>query len=1294
MSMPNAEPSARSLPFRAVKRLTSLIWWLVLVLLVLLAVYVGLGHQMTRSIDDYRAQLEQSLSRELGQTVKIDHLAARWRWLDPIVEASGVTVRSPAHPDDPDITLQHLRIRLDTLRSLLNVRLILKDFEADGLDLTLTATEQGRLQVGKLVIPLRTEPSAWFEQLSAWVYEPHIRITRVNLDFAASGQPPQSVDIPQLDLVYDQGVVRASGRAMQAGTTRQIASFNLKGSHFFQTGFDGQLYVKVDSGRLFDRFVEGFSWQHLGIMGFDLRGEGWLRFEAGRLIRVNAAVAIPYLQVRARNSTVAPLENVAAHVGWQAGTGSKALADNGFGALTLTGLSWRWLGQTSNEFDVQLTDSPDGQVINADHLPVEPLWRLASALQLMPQAAATALNHYQPAGQLDDVRLRIPRAGKPTFDLVARLSGVSADAYGGAPGASGLDGTLMVNPSGGQVDVDAQQLQLGFPRLFDHAWSLNSLKTRVNWRVSDQAVRVFSDQIDMVYQDKTRISGAFDLALESAGDDTLGLTVRVRDGDAGMLSGFVPVHAVGNDLYQWLTTRIPTATIDQGVYFGHGRIGHAAPPGSFSSSMQYQFSGATVRYDDHWPAVTDASGLVAVHNRNARVHLDEGKTGGIALAPTDVTVTPEADSSVVAIKTAATFDGASINQWMKDTPLANLAGPAGQSVQFGGQYRLDLGLTVPLAPARSVGVDAVLDTNDAAVHYPSADLSWTGIAGKLAYSSAQGFTDDTLTAQFMDQPVKVRFATTGSGKRLQLTQTGNMPVKRAFARAGLDDPARAGVTGAFDYQVQLAVSPDTASTLTFTSGLTGLAVDWPAPLGKSPGETTPLNARLDWSGDGRVDLTGQWRHRLSLRARWVKAAFERGQLALNADATALPEHPGFVVSGSLLKLDPSSWIDRLDKLGGQKTTSTRAVHTWLDRIAVQVGTLTLEGRDFHQVRLQLKPDASGWHVDAESTALAGTLFLPVDPAAVTQAQFTRLHLAVANGRDESAAPGPDITDRLKPSDIRDWPTIRVRIDDLRKGDNDYGAWSFLLKPEKEALTIEQLTGHLNSMNFNGQLRWQLSEDSAHTDLSGTMNGGNLTDLSSLVPGDIPLKNKKSQMKLDLSWPGGPADFTLGSVNGTVSVRFDDGVILQSNNTAQLFRIFNLLNSDTLWRRLKLDFSDLYEAGVAFDALSGKATLKDGTLSLAPELQIVGPSGAFKFSGSTGLVDETLDMRLVVVLPLTQNLPLAALLMGASAPIGGALFVLDKVLGDPLSKLTSATYSVKGTWSDPDVKLRNVFDTGK
>ena len=98
----------------------------------------------------------------------------------------------------------------------------------------------------------------------------------------------------------------------------------------------------------------------------------------------------------------------------------------------------------------------------------------------------------------------------------------------------------------------------------------------------------------------------------------------------------------------------------------------------------------------------------------------------------------------------------------------------------------------------------------------------------------------------------------------------------------------------------------------------------------------------------------------------------------------------------------------------------------------------------------------------------------------------------------------------------------------------------------------------------------------------------------------------------------------------------------------------------------------------------------GTLTLEKPLAMQGPSSAYKFTGSANLKDETLDMDMVVVLPLTKNLPLAALFLGAPQ-IGGAVWVIDKLLGEPLSKLTSATYEMKGSWDEPEIKLKNVFD---
>src|SRR5690606_6914045 len=103
---------------------------------------------------------------------------------------------------------------------------------------------------------------------------------------------------------------QAAGRAMQSGTTTQLASFALVGQHFFRGDFTGQLYLDIDSGRLFDGLIDDVSWRGIRLEGFDLGGRAWLTFEEGELQQVQGRVQTPYLQLGVNSQSLAPLENI------------------------------------------------------------------------------------------------------------------------------------------------------------------------------------------------------------------------------------------------------------------------------------------------------------------------------------------------------------------------------------------------------------------------------------------------------------------------------------------------------------------------------------------------------------------------------------------------------------------------------------------------------------------------------------------------------------------------------------------------------------------------------------------------------------------------------------------------------------------------------------------------------------------------------------------------------------------------------------------------------------------------
>ncbi|AOY87079.1 hypothetical protein BKP64_02170 [Marinobacter salinus] len=1236
-----------SSPVRLAARVSSLVWWMLLVILLLFALYAGLGRQLTRNVDAFTDDLARELSARIGHDVSIGSLSSRWIWLDPSFTAREIAVSN--RDSGMEIArLEHLRIRFDFLSSLMRQRVVFEDFEADGLELTLNQSEAGKVKVrgAELPEPVNNRLKEWLELAGTVLSEPYVKITRFSLGIRDNKGHLRHLDIPQLDLVYRQGLFRASGRAMQSGTTQQLANFSLVGQHFFRGDFTGQLYLGVDSGRLFDGLIDEYQWRDIRVEGFDLGGEGWLTFRDGMLQQVSGTVKTPYLQLGVGNESLAPLENIRARFGWRrhpdalSEVGPSALGrPGGPGEWHLQQLQWTWNGDDVPPFSLRLKPEGPGLTVIADALPLSPLRRLASLLPLLPERARAALENYRPGGFLDRMELSIPDSSAKGFEFTGRLRDVGVMAHRGAPSVSGLFGSVYLNQDSGYVRVKAgeQPVGLGFPQLFRAGWSFSEVDALVAWQLDGPVTRVYSDDIRMVYNSDTILDGGFDLKLDKNGEDNLGLRVGLENASANMLADFVPNKAVSPVLYNWLTTAIKEASITSGMYYGHGQVGFGAPRGSFVSSMWYEFENATVAYDERWPEVSGASGRVVVNNGDTRVTLDKAETGGVTLAPSTVRVVPGSAGAVVLVDAAAEVPGEAVGFWMNNSPLGELAGSEARTLEYDGQYQLGLGIELPLGSDQAPVVEAHVTASGGTVSYPPADLSWSNITGDLTYHTVDGFSGGPMQARFFGEPVSISLSRSKAGDALAIRQSGQLAIPEILAKAGLASDRSFGMSGSLSYTAGLDVGAESTSGIRVRSDLKGVVLDWPQTLAKTATESAPLEALVDPGAEGGISIRGDWENRMAFDLLWKETGF---------DLTV-----GHLYLGS---------------------------HTLND---IQINALDLGDR---------------WVVETRSERAVGRMAVPVDGGRVA-ADFEVVRL-VRN--DEARSEAPELLtleeqlEAFRSLDMGGWPDVDVSINELQLNDETLGRWTFTLRPEPYMLKVSSIEGRLSSLTLLGDMTWSIVDNREVSRFAGSVTGGALADLSKLFGTQIPLTNKATNIELDLDWPGRPDEFSLRDLSGSVSLRLDDGIILEQNNTAQLFRFFNLLNADTLWRRLKLDFSDLYERGVAFDAISGKAQIVEGLVTLAPELQIVGPSGAFKLSGTTDIPGETLDMRLVVVLPLTQNLPLAALLMGASAPIGGALFVLDKILGDPLSKLTSASYSVTGTWSDPLVDLKQVFDNGK
>ena len=178
-----ADQTLKHLLLRMASGAASLIWWLLLAVVVLLALYAGIGRQVTQNINEYRSSIEQRLSSELGQPVSIGALSSSWNWLDPTIVARDIVVVSENDRSDVAGSLKSVRIGLDFLASLMRLRIVFADFDADGLELTINQTPKGAVTIEGVDIPdpVANDLELWLDIAGKWLSDPSVKITRLDL---------------------------------------------------------------------------------------------------------------------------------------------------------------------------------------------------------------------------------------------------------------------------------------------------------------------------------------------------------------------------------------------------------------------------------------------------------------------------------------------------------------------------------------------------------------------------------------------------------------------------------------------------------------------------------------------------------------------------------------------------------------------------------------------------------------------------------------------------------------------------------------------------------------------------------------------------------------------------------------------------------------------------------------------------------------------------------------------------------------------------------------------------------
>jgi uncharacterized protein YhdP len=142
----------------------------------------------------------------------------------------------------------------------------------------------------------------------------------------------------------------------------------------------------------------------------------------------------------------------------------------------------------------------------------------------------------------------------------------------------------------------------------------------------------------------------------------------------------------------------------------------------------------------------------------------------------------------------------------------------------------------------------------------------------------------------------------------------------------------------------------------------------------------------------------------------------------------------------------------------------------------------------------------------------------------------------------------------------------------------------------------------------------------------------------------------------------------------------------------LVNIFNV--TDSFEKVTNLDFRKLYKSGFSADSVKGKLNITPDLITINSPMIFRSGSSEFRWQGNIKRDKNgdlyTLDLGVVMTLPLREYLPAYALLLGGPLT-AGVVYIAGKAFERNLDQLSSGSWSVKGTLNEPKTVFNGWFE---
>ena len=1245
--------------------------WVFTVSITVLAVLLVAARFFLTEVPTYKNVLEEYLSEEIGAEVNITDLSARMSGFRPQLSLTGITL-DELNNQTNTLNIGEIRLSFNPLSFVMGT---IKPSQITIVNTSIKVKRfaDGHLSIVGLSSAKRDESSSvdfsWL--LDGGRYE----VIDSQIIWQDDMRDLPDITLDKADILFQNNeqehALKVTAKLPKETGGSFVLSIKLTGDVLSTTDWHAKGYFKAKEINI----AKHLTRLKIDKLSID-QGEGdielWSTWDAAKLSQVKGYVLVRKASLL-QGVNELNVSDFSGDFAWQKVLNGWSLKAQDFTFKTTD------TAQQKSQFSVHYKSEKEGDLainVAADGVNLKAISNIVQYSNSLDESSLSVLEEIKFNGLLNNASASINRKG----DSVERaacgvLKSFSSRSYKSFPEVNNFSGTGCSTQNAGWSELDINNGSVHFKTLFRDPIIIDKLSGQLTWNYGENGWLINSDQINL---NSPHIATQTRVKVQLPdGDESPSIDLQTNFGQANsrFTSLYLPVGIMGKEVVKWLDAAFIEGEIKEGGLLLKGPLS-SFPYRQNKGVFQVLFGAQGVRlhYADKWPDVIGASADVEFKNEGMNIYGRQGLISSNEIDHALVNIVDFKTDEYLHLSGKVEGDIKGLYRFFKHSPLNEHVSTLLNHSIVTGPSIVNLNLEIPLRKKLKPKVRATAHLKENTLIIPSVGITVNDIQGDVEYDE-QGLSGESIKGYFLGEKLDVDIM--AEKNNTVIVGKGQLNVASIAKEYPSSFWKYIGGSSAANIKIELPHSGLTtggSSMITLTSGLKGISVDLPAPVGKQRSVTKAFEMSVKL-GQKSLPIKASYGDELKTYVQMTenadkKLTFEKADIHFGKTDARLPASLGVQLSGTVGVLNIAEW----KKVLGTEATSTTN-HSVINQLNLKIQKLDWLDTTFDDVHVTGEYKNSMWLGEVNSPNILGRYEIPNSLASGNKISLDleELKLPSNEGHAYSGKKSP-----VNPSDI---PSVDINSKEFFIGASKLGKLKLELRKKDSGIFIKTLSLKSARDDFKASGAWEVNNGQNVTGLNGSLRSKSLGSLLKDTNITRKLKDAPVDIYFDLNWPGEPQDFSKEHLSGYVQVKSDQGRLLDVE--PGIGRVFGLLSLSTLQRRLQLDFSDLVQKGLSFDKIKGRFNLLNGEVT-TNRFYLESPSSRLDFQGKVSLANEELDQLITVTPKTTESLPLAGAIAGGPL-LGAAVFIVQKIAGKTVNQLVGYQYRVNGAWSDPKIK---------